>query len=62
MTRLRFCIHKLNLLRKIYINSFYVLKNGLKNFNRYCYGSRKVETGYDPEVSQIPSPLQIGKK
>ena len=32
------------------INSFYIIKNGLTNFNRYSYGARRVEQGYDPEI------------
>jgi hypothetical protein len=44
------------------MNSFHTLKNGLTNMHRLSYGSRKVETGYDPEIgvpAQQPPP---GKK
>lgn len=38
-----------------------MLKNGLANIHRISYGGRKVETGYDPEISVQPQ-QPVGKK
>lgn len=47
----------------MFINCFYIIKNALTNFNRYSYGARRVETGYDPEIQVIvDSSNQAGKK
>jgi hypothetical protein len=48
MARIRLSIHEIYVARRLTSNSFYVLKNGLTNIHRISYGSRKVETGFDP--------------
>jgi hypothetical protein len=48
MARIRFSIHEIYVARRLTSNSFHVLKNGLTNIHRISYGSRKVETGFDP--------------
>lgn len=63
MVRIRFSIHETYISKRMISNSFHVLKNGLANLHQISYGSRKVETGYDPEISSVP-PVQAptGKK
>ncbi len=39
-----------------------MLKNGLANIHRISYGSRKVETGYYPEINVQPQQPVPGKK
>lgn len=62
MTRIRYSIHETYTSRRLNTNSFHVLKNGLANIHRISYGARKVETGYDPEISVQPQQPVAGKK
>ena len=63
MARIRLSIHQSYLSRRLYSNSYHVLKNGLENLKRYAYGARKVESGQDAEIqSSVPPPIQGGKK
>jgi len=62
MARIRFSIHETYLSRRLAINSFHVMKNGLTNLHRISYGSRKVESGYDAEIGVVPVQPVAGKK
>jgi hypothetical protein len=62
MVRIRYSIHEIYVSRRLTSNSFHVLKNGLTNIHRISYGSRKVETGYDPEIGAPQPPPVTGKK
>jgi len=50
IARTRFIIYKINSSRNLAFNCFHIIKNGITNFNRYSYGARRVESGYDSEI------------
>ena len=48
MARIRYSIYSSHASRRLYSNSYFVLKNGIDNLSRYAYEARKVELGQDP--------------
>lgn len=63
MCRIRLSLHRLSEARNLYTNSYFILKNGLANIQRYSIGARLCETGYDPEIKAVvAAPAPTGKK